>query len=87
LVVRAAELCADEKARLTVVGGCVITTTIRDRMPSLKERLANFDPARHAGQTLATDDRVGAETRRCGGIEGRGYPTGVMLSGLEWGQI
>lgn len=60
-VARAAELRADEKVRLTVVDGCVIITPIRERMPTLEERLERFDPVRHGGEALATDDRVGAE--------------------------
>lgn len=60
-VARAARLRVDEKVRLTVADGCVIITPLRDQQPSLEERLASFDPARHGGEALPVDDLAGAE--------------------------
>lgn len=40
--------------------GRVIITPLDHAEPTLEERLAKFDPARHGGETMATD-MVGAE--------------------------
>jgi len=60
-VARAARLRVDEKVRLTVSDGCVIITPLRDQHPSLEDRLASFDPARHGGEALPADGLTGAE--------------------------
>ncbi|MFM7786278.1 MAG: AbrB/MazE/SpoVT family DNA-binding domain-containing protein [Gammaproteobacteria bacterium] len=60
-VARAAGLHADERVRLTVVDGSVIITPVREGFASLEDRLASFDPVRHGGESMPTDERLGAE--------------------------
>jgi antitoxin MazE len=59
-VARAAHLHADQRVRVSVEDGRVVISPLRDEKLTLEQRLASFDPARHGGETMATD-RVGAE--------------------------
>ena len=59
-VARAAHLHVDQKVRIAVEEGRVIITPVDDASLTLEERLARFDPARHGGETMATEP-VGAE--------------------------
>lgn len=60
-IAEAARLHADQPVRLTVEGERVVITPIRDATPTLEQRLARFDPARHRGEAMATDTPLGAE--------------------------
>ena len=60
-IARAAHLRADQRVRITVEEGCVIITPIDREALTLEERLARFDPERHAGEAMPTDQRLGAE--------------------------
>ncbi len=60
-IARAAHLHADQRVSITVEGERVIITPIRDEVPTLEQRLARFDPERHGGEAMATDDTLGAE--------------------------
>jgi antitoxin MazE len=60
-VARAAHLHADQRVRITVEGERVIITPIRDEVLSLEQRLTRFDPARHCGEAMASDEALGAE--------------------------
>lgn len=60
-IARAAQLRADQRVRITVEEGRVIITPIDREVLSLEERLARFDPDRHAGEAMPTDQRLGAE--------------------------
>ena len=59
-VAREAHLHADQRVRVSVEDGRVVISPLRDEQPTLAQRLASFDPARHGGEAMATD-RVGAE--------------------------
>ena len=50
-----------EPLRVTVEGERVVITPIEPASPTLEERLAQFDPARHGGEAMATGAAVGAE--------------------------
>lgn len=60
-VARAAHLHADQRVRLTVEGERIIITPLRNEPLTLEQRLARFDPERHSGEAMATDDRLRAE--------------------------
>lgn len=60
-IARAADLHADQRVRITVEGERVIITPVRDDRVTLEERLARFDPDRHGGEAMRTDERLGAE--------------------------
>lgn len=53
-VARAARLKADQRVLITVEDGRVIITPQGDKPLSLAERLAQFDPALHGGEAMAT---------------------------------
>jgi antitoxin MazE len=59
-VARAAHLRADQRVRVQVEQGRVIITPVDDAPPTLEQRLARFDSARHGGEAMASD-AVGAE--------------------------
>jgi antitoxin MazE len=59
-VARAAHLRADQRVRVAVEQGRVVITPVEDAPPTLEQRLARFDPARHGGEAMATE-AVGAE--------------------------
>ena len=59
-VARAAHLRADQRVRLAVEDGRVVITPVADAPPTLAQRLARFDPARHGGEAMASE-AVGAE--------------------------
>lgn len=60
-VAREAHLRVDQRVRVTVEGERVVITPIEPASPTLEERLAQFDPARHGGEAMATGAAVGAE--------------------------
>jgi antitoxin MazE len=60
-VAREAHLRVDQRVRVTVEGERVVITPIEPAPPTLEERLAQFDPARHGGEAMATGVAVGAE--------------------------
>lgn len=59
-VAREANLHADQRVRVAVEAGRVVITPLQDTPPTLEQRLARFDPARHGGEAMATP-AVGAE--------------------------
>lgn len=59
-VAKAAGLRADQRVRVAVEDGSVVITPVGDASPTLSERLARFDPARHGGEALSAAP-VGAE--------------------------
>ncbi|NOS89765.1 MAG: AbrB/MazE/SpoVT family DNA-binding domain-containing protein [Methylococcaceae bacterium] len=61
-IVREAHLKAHQTVRLTVVDGqIIITPIIADKPLTLEQRLAQFDPKRHGGETMATAKHLGQE--------------------------
>lgn len=59
-VARAAHLHADQRVRVAVEQGRVVITPVEDAAPTLQQRLARFDPARHGGEAMP-GEAVGAE--------------------------
>ncbi len=59
----AAHLHVDQRVRISVEDNQVVITPIDDAPPSLEQRLAGFDPARHGGEMMVTRQIIGAE--RC----------------------
>lgn len=59
-IAKAARLHADQKVRVSVENGRVIIAPVDDRVLSLDERLARFDPEKHGGEVMISQP-VGAE--------------------------
>lgn len=60
-IARAAQLHVDQCVRITIEGDRVVITPVREVELTLEERLARFDPARHGGEVMPADERLGAE--------------------------
>ena len=60
-VAREAHLHVDQRVRITVRDGQVVITPVTEEQPTLEQRLASFDPARHGGEAMITGQSVGAE--------------------------
>jgi len=60
-IARAARLHADQTVKLSVQDGKVIITPLAEPFPSLAQRLAQFDPDRHGGESMTSNERLGAE--------------------------
>ena len=60
-IVRAARLQVDQRVRISVEAGLVVITPMTDTPPSLEQRLALFDPARHGGEAMVAGAALGAE--------------------------
>lgn len=59
-VAKAAHLHAEQMVRVTVDEAGIRITPIQNPPLSLEQRLAQFDPARHGGEVMATE-HLGAE--------------------------
>lgn len=60
-IARAAQLHADQRVHITVEDERIIITPIKNASLSLEQRLALFDPQRHNGEVMSTQERLGAE--------------------------
>ena len=60
-IATAAHLHADQRVRISVEDDRVIITPVRDEPLSLEQRLARFDPQRHGGEVMATEEPLGVE--------------------------
>lgn len=60
-IAREAHVHADQQVRLTVSDGQIIITPVQDKPLTLEQRLAQFDPAKHGGEAMATTQPLGAE--------------------------
>jgi len=60
-VAREAHLHVDQRVRISVRDGQVVITPVVNTQLTLAQRLASFDPARHGGEAMTTDQAVGAE--------------------------
>jgi len=60
-VAREAHLHVDQRVRITVRDGQVVITPVVESQPTLAQRLDSFDPARHGGEVMITDQAIGAE--------------------------
>ena len=58
---REAQVHVDQPVRLTVVNGQIIITPLQDEPLTLEQRLAQFDPAKHGGEVMATPQDLRAE--------------------------
>ncbi len=61
VVAREANLRADQRVRISVDGERVVITPVKNAKPTLKQRLASFDPVRHGGESMGTSEHLGAE--------------------------
>jgi antitoxin MazE len=59
-VARAARLCVDQRVRISVEDRAIVIRPVEEAEPTLEERLALFDPARHGGEVMRSE-AVGAE--------------------------
>jgi antitoxin MazE len=59
-VARAAHLHLNQKVLVAVEDGRVVITPVEELEPTLEQRLALFDPAKHGGEAMAVEP-VGAE--------------------------
>ena len=60
-VARAAHLHVDQRVQVVVEDGRVVIIPIIDSPLTLEQRLARFDPVRHGGEAMSTDEPLGAE--------------------------
>jgi antitoxin MazE len=60
-VARAAHLHVDQRVQVAVEDGRVVITPVGDAPLTLEQRLACFDPVKHGGEVMATDEPLGAE--------------------------
>ncbi len=60
-IVREADLHSDQKVRLSVVDGQVVITPVDDESLTLEQRLDCFDPSRHSGEVMQSNEQLGAE--------------------------
>jgi antitoxin MazE len=61
VIAKAVGLHADQCVKISTKGQTVIITPCEQKPLSLEERLARFDPARHGGEVMNTDNPLGAE--------------------------
>ena len=59
-VARAARLHVDQRVRISVEDGTIVIRPVGEGAPTLEQRLARFDPARHGGEVME-NQAVGAE--------------------------
>ena len=59
-VARAVHLHVDQRVRISVEGRAIVIRPVEDDEPTLDQRLARFDPARHGGEAMP-GRAVGAE--------------------------
>ena len=52
-VARAARLSVNQRVRVAVENDRVVITPVASKEPTLEQRLALFDPARHGGEAMA----------------------------------
>ena len=59
-VARAAHLHVDQRLRISVEDRAIVIRPVEEAEPTLDQRLARFDPARHGGEVMS-GQAVGAE--------------------------
>ena len=62
-VVRGARLHEGQRVRISVEGDRIVMSPFAECHPSLEQRLAAYDPARHGGEQMAATTISGAERR------------------------
>lgn len=58
---KAVGLHVNQCVRIATKGQSIIITPCEPKPPSLEDRLAQFDPARHGGEVMINDQQLGAE--------------------------
>lgn len=61
VIVREARVHVDQQVKLTVASGQIIITPVQDKALTLEQRVAQFDPAKHGGEAMVSEQRLGAE--------------------------
>jgi len=60
-IAREAHLKVNQRVRISVENDHVVITPINDAPLTLEQRLASFDPERHGGEVMTTNQTIGAE--------------------------
>lgn len=60
-IAKAAGLKADQCVEMAVQGHAVIITPCKEKIMTLEDRLAKFDPKKHGGEVMIVDTPRGAE--------------------------
>lgn len=60
-ILREAQIHVDQRVRLSVVDHQILITQILDEPLTLEQRLAQFDPDRHGGEVMSSEQSMGAE--------------------------
>jgi antitoxin MazE len=60
-IAREAHLRAHQRVRLSVADGHIVITPVVDEPLTLEQRLALYDSARHGGEIMTTEQKLGAE--------------------------
>jgi antitoxin MazE len=60
-IAKAAHLHNHQRVRVSVDNDQVIITPLKDDALTLEERLACFDPERHGGEAMVSEQVIGAE--------------------------
>ncbi len=59
-IARKANLCVDQRVRVSVEQGHIVITPVTNAPLTLQQQLARFDPMRHGGEAMASTT-IGAE--------------------------
>ena len=60
-IVRKAHLAENQSVSLSVVKGKIVIAPLSQKTQTLEERLEQFDPKQHGGETMIVSKRLGAE--------------------------
>lgn len=58
---KAVGLHVNQCVRIATKGSSIVITPCESKPTSLEDRLAQYDPARHGGEVMATEQQLGAE--------------------------
>lgn len=60
-IAREAHVHADQQVKLTVSSGQIIITPMQEKRLTLEQRLARFNPVRHGGEAMSSEQTLGVE--------------------------
>lgn len=60
-IAKEAHLHVHQRVRISVDQGLITICPMPDAQPTLAQRLANFDPAKHSGEVMIASQKLGAE--------------------------
>ncbi|OQW79833.1 MAG: PbsX family transcriptional regulator [Proteobacteria bacterium ST_bin11] len=60
-IAKAAHLHNHQRVRISVEDDKVVITPLDDEALTLEQRLTRFDPERHGGESMSSDQTIGAE--------------------------